>query len=146
MCSHAQTLQSLIPRPSLLPHGLGMRLRYSHHTTYSTFQGLASNVEKPYLRTLFFRVLTLYRLGTSLVFVVDGEAVRLKWAEMERRERGAVGRGTGARGRGAGAGGRGTGAGGRWKRNTGTRSQLNSKIKEVRLRSYSSKSTLHYII
>ena len=90
-------------------------------------QGLASAVGKPYLRTLFFRVLTLYRLGTSLVFVVDGEAVRLKWAEMERRERGAGGRGAGARGRGSG-----TGTEGRWKRNSGTRPQFNSKIKEVR--------------
>ena len=40
---------------------------------------------KPHLRNLFFRVTTFYRLGASLVFVVDGEATQLKWAAMETR-------------------------------------------------------------
>ena len=52
-----------------------------------SFQGLAQTVHKPHLRNIFFRVLTFYRLGANLVFVIDGEATRLKWATMDQRER-----------------------------------------------------------
>ena len=49
-------------------------------------QSLAQKVQKPHLRNLFFRVSTLYRLGASLVFVIDGEATQLKWGTLDKRE------------------------------------------------------------
>lgn len=64
---------------------------------------------KPYLRNLFFRVLSLYSEGVSLVMVVDGEATPLKWSAMDQRE-----------GRRGGA-----------MRRTGSRTQLATKVKEV---------------
>ena len=38
-------------------------------------------VQKPHLRNLFFRIHCMYRLGISLVFVVDDEATKMKWRQ-----------------------------------------------------------------
>ena len=83
---------------------------------YLCLQGLAGAVQKPYLRNLFFRIHRLYSEGVSLVMVVDGEATRLKWSTMDQREKASQGRG---------------GAYHHKNRQTGRRTQLDSKIKEV---------------
>ena len=66
---------------------------------------------------MFFRVLRLYSEGVSLVMVVDGEATQLKWSAMDQREKASHGRG---------------GACYHGNRRTGKRTQLDSKINEVR--------------
>nr|XP_002124511.2 flap endonuclease GEN homolog 1 [Ciona intestinalis] len=42
-------------------------------------------IAKPYLRNLFFRVITFTRNGTRLIFVTDGKAPELKWKTMAHR-------------------------------------------------------------
>lgn len=49
-------------------------------------------LHKPHLRNLFFRIHNLYHLGINLLFVVDGEATRMKWRTMDKR---AIARGDG---------------------------------------------------
>ena len=78
-------------------------------------KNLARSVAKPHLRNLYFRILRLYRTGTSLVFVMDGDATELKWETLGKRAQ--------SRGQGWGGG----------VRRSGKRSLLNSKIKEVPL-------------
>ena len=82
-----------------------------------TTKGLVQNVPKPHLRNLFFRVSAFYRLGASLVFVVDGEATHLKWATLDKRVRDGPGEGPRA-------------AEGVWKRSTGRRPQLQRYVRE----------------
>jgi len=42
-------------------------------------------IHKPHLRNLFFRIQHIYHLGINLVFVVDGEATKMKWHTMDVR-------------------------------------------------------------
>ncbi|XP_043920819.1 flap endonuclease GEN homolog 1 isoform X2 [Protopterus annectens] len=48
-------------------------------------KGMIGVVSKPYLRNLFFRVSSLNLLGVKLVFVVEGEAPKLKAKKMSMR-------------------------------------------------------------
>ncbi|XP_039516457.1 flap endonuclease GEN homolog 1 [Pimephales promelas] len=48
-------------------------------------QGMMGKVTKPYLRNLFFRVLSLTLMGVKLVFVMEGEAPRIKADTMSKR-------------------------------------------------------------
>lgn len=48
---------------------------------------MSAAVQKPHLRNLFFRIHHMYRLGINLVFVVDGEATKMKWKTMDKRAR-----------------------------------------------------------
>ncbi|EDO44985.1 predicted protein [Nematostella vectensis] len=48
-------------------------------------KGLKTNVLKPHLRNLFFRIWQLTRCGVKLVFVVDGEPPELKWEAIIKR-------------------------------------------------------------
>ena len=48
---------------------------------------MSATVQKPHLRNLFFRIHHMYRLGINLVFVVDGEATKMKWKTMDKRAR-----------------------------------------------------------
>ena len=61
-------------------------------------------------RNIFFRVIHLRRLGVKLVFVIEGNAPKLKYGEMNRRSQ--------ARGVGGGAG-------------RGGRSNFDVKLREV---------------
>ncbi len=73
---------------------------------------LISYSPKPHLRQVFVRVCRLCREGVSLIVVLDGEAVQLKWAAMDTRAQ-AVGGGAGR------------------QRTTGRRTNLNRLVKEV---------------
>ena len=42
-------------------------------------------MHKPHLRNLLFRIQHIYHLGINLVFVVDGEATKMKWHTMDMR-------------------------------------------------------------
>ena len=73
---------------------------------------LAKAVEKPHLSSLFYRLVRLYvDHGASLLFVVDGNASRMKWATMDKRM--------------------GVAQGGGVTRKTGVRHNLNQKQKEA---------------
>ncbi len=73
---------------------------------------LISYSPKPHLRQVFVRVCRLCREGVSLIVVLDGEAIQLKWAAMDTRAQ-AVGGGAGR------------------QRTTGRRTNLNRLVKEV---------------
>lgn len=65
-------------------------------------KGLKSNVLKPHLRNLFFRVWNLIRAGVKLVFVADGDPPKVKWEAILKRTQArngfSAGRGKDARG------------------------------------------------
>ncbi|XP_061602547.1 flap endonuclease GEN homolog 1 [Cololabis saira] len=48
-------------------------------------QGMMGRVTKPHLRNLFFRVSSLIQMGIKLVFVMEGEAPKLKAETMSKR-------------------------------------------------------------
>ncbi|XP_068610228.1 flap endonuclease GEN homolog 1 [Brachionichthys hirsutus] len=48
-------------------------------------QAMMGRVAKPHLRNLFFRVSSLTRMGVKLVFVMEGDAPRLKAETMKKR-------------------------------------------------------------
>ncbi|XP_060758775.1 flap endonuclease GEN homolog 1 isoform X2 [Neoarius graeffei] len=48
-------------------------------------QGMMGKVTKPHLRNLFFRASSLLRMGTKLVFVMEGEAPKIKAETMSKR-------------------------------------------------------------
>ena len=74
---------------------------------------LAKAMEKPHLSSLFYRLVRLYvDHGASLLFVVDGNVSRMKWATMDKRMGVAQGGGVVAR-------------------KTGVRHNLNLKQKEA---------------
>ncbi|XP_032242889.2 uncharacterized protein LOC5517074 [Nematostella vectensis] len=64
-------------------------------------KGLKTNVLKPHLRNLFFRIWQLTRCGVKLVFVVDGEPPELKWEAIIKRTQARFGSAGNAVGRGA---------------------------------------------
>lgn len=78
---------------------------------------MSAAVQKPHLRNLFFRIHHIYHLGINLVFVVDGEATKIKWRTMDKRARAESDHDVP-------------------KRRTGRRSRLHVYVKEV-CRSYS---------
>ena len=85
-----------------------------HTHTACTQKGLSTAVAKPYLRLVFVRVYRFYSEGVNLVFVLDGEAIQLKWSTMDTRSK--VGGGASYYSN---------------HRSTGQRSQLNRQIREV---------------
>ncbi|KAL6459703.1 hypothetical protein MHYP_G00314620 [Metynnis hypsauchen] len=48
-------------------------------------QGMLGKVTKPHLRNLFFRTSSLLRMGVKLVFVMEGEAPKIKAETMSKR-------------------------------------------------------------
>ncbi|KAF5907906.1 flap endonuclease GEN 1, partial [Clarias magur] len=48
-------------------------------------QGMMGKVTKPHLRNLFFRASSLLRMGVKLVFVMEGEAPKIKAETMSKR-------------------------------------------------------------
>ena len=77
----------------------------------------AGKINKPHIRTLFFRVALLYRLNVRLVFVCDGKAVELKYDTIAKRIDVRNGRSAAA-------------SSGKSKSKC-SRSQLNRRVKEV---------------
>ena len=75
-------------------------------------------VNKPHLRTLFFRVAQLCRLDVKLVFVCDGNAVELKYETISKRIDARNGRTSGQ-------------ATGSKTKKKCSRTQLNRRVKEV---------------
>uniref|UniRef100_A0A8B9HCX3 GEN1 Holliday junction 5' flap endonuclease n=1 Tax=Astyanax mexicanus TaxID=7994 RepID=A0A8B9HCX3_ASTMX len=56
-------------------------------------QAMMGRVTKPHLRNLFFRVSSLLRMGVKLVFVMEGEAPKIKAETISKRTEGAFRRG-----------------------------------------------------
>ncbi|XP_022527236.2 flap endonuclease GEN homolog 1 isoform X1 [Astyanax mexicanus] len=56
-------------------------------------QAMMGRVTKPHLRNLFFRVSSLLRMGVKLVFVMEGEAPKIKAETISKRIEGAFRRG-----------------------------------------------------
>ena len=46
---------------------------------------MSFSMHKPHLRNLLIRIQHIYHLGINLVFVVDGEATKMKWHTMDVR-------------------------------------------------------------
>ncbi|KAK7479737.1 hypothetical protein BaRGS_00029013 [Batillaria attramentaria] len=51
----------------------------------SNVREMKNRVMKPHLRTLFFRTSALLQHGVNLIFVIEGEAPKMKQAEMDKR-------------------------------------------------------------
>lgn len=80
-------------------------------------------INKPHIRTLFFRVAQLYRLDVKLVFVCDGSAVELKYDTIAKRIDARNGRSTSTASAAK--------AGSAKNKKKASRTQLNRRVKEV---------------